>query len=649
MTDQSTTHLSEYAHANVEESVQCSHSRRDRFPSSKKSREITSAEKKSVCEISTFTENSLSRNRLVGRSTDTLLPQSDPGIQRESDPVALQEQSSGSSETERKRLINERGEYVVVGENRTSTRHFSLFSAIEELNKYTHGSRCVFEVKDNHIVENPREVVGFEQTREVGFNCEWDDVADTQRLYKSAALWYADNHKQRPVVQGQFIVVVGNRVVRFCRRLRPAISELRKHGRDAPRCIFEVADHTVIRSVETIAGYRQTAADGFDTHWDSRRDIDLMYGTACVWYARMKLPGQYIAVANGKARFFDRLHKAQDVLSRMRVGEQCIFEVRDGKVVEDPTKIAGIEQIGTNGFNARWSDDVQKLRRIALLEYARRYMRVDNVAGRFLVVLNSGVRSFRRLRPAMRALRGTDESSRCIFSVEGGEVQCSPLVIQKYRQCPAMGFDSYWISALDVMAMFVRAREWLLADNASEVKNKAGSFVVIVKEVVLGRYNNLRAAQRALTSAAVFHEQHPRVIFEVRNREVLRNASTIAGCPQTWEYGFAARWENETELAQMYDAAVREAHRYVVVFGNTVQGPYYRIREARDKMQGYPADSPEPRAIFAAHFANLTHIREPGEKLGYGDVLNARRIILDYFRLQREKQLKHLYRPGGSE
>ncbi len=403
-------------------------------------------------------------------SADTTRPQSNPGVRIKLESTIFQHPESCSSETEPGPLINEPGEYLVVGDTRTTTRHRLLFDAVKELRKHTYGSRCMFEVKGKDIVRNPHEIAGFKQTQEIGFNCEWRDVADVWRLYKSAALWYANNHKPKVTVQGQFVVVVRNRVVRFCRRLLTALNELSKYCDEAPRCIFEVADHTVIRSMETIAGYSQTAANGFDTYWDSKRDIDLMYGTACVWYARMKLPGQFIAVANGKARFFRRLHKAQDLLTRSSFGEQCIFEVRNGEVVEDPTKIAGIEQIGRNGFNARWSDDIQKLRRIALLTYARRHVRVENVAGRFLVLTNSGIRSFRRLRRAMRALRGTDESSRCIFSVEGGEVQCSPLLIQKHRQCHAMGFDSHWNGALDVISMFVRAKEWLETDSGQRVR-----------------------------------------------------------------------------------------------------------------------------------------------------------------------------------
>ncbi len=595
--------------------------------------------------ISTFTEYPSSGNQPVEPDSDTIHPgsQGETRIDSEISPSFQKVQSRQSSQlalssvVPPRPLINEQGEFVVVGDNRAITRHNMLFDAMRELKRHTRGSRCIFEVRDKHVLLNPHKIAGFMQTRGNDFNNEWNDVDDIRRLHRIAALWYSANHKPKPVVKGQFIVVVDRAVVRFCRRLQPAISELRKHDRETCRCIFEVADRTVLRNMGTIAGYRQTTDNGFDKHWNDNNDIERMYGTACVWYARMKLPGQYIAVVKRTARFFDRLYKAQNMLWRAGSGDRCIFEVKNGKVVEDPMVIAGIAQRRTNGFNVHWGD-VEKLQRVAFLKYARRYIHIENVKAGYFVVTDKGVRRCRRLRTAMRAVRRhrDDDSPRCIFVTRNGRVQCKPNVIMGYRQSPAMGFDSHWTSTDDMFDMYVEASNW--RKKPYFPKDKKGTFVVIVKDVLIDKYDSLLAAQCSLRCRS--REEDRRVIFQVRKGKVIRNPNKIAGYPQTSAYGFDPKWKDDEELTEMYNVAVKEAEKYIVVVGDTVEEPFYKLQDAQNKLQEYPSDLSELRGIFVIRFHDLSHVPLPGERLRDEDKDKMAGIIKKYFIPKREQQMK---------
>jgi len=229
--------------------------------------------------------------------------------------------------------------------------------------------------------------------------------------------------------------------------------------------------------------------------------------------------------------------------------------------------------------------------------------------------------------------------------VEHGDVQPSPLTIKGYEQCPAMGFDSHWAGTQDCAAMLARAREWLLAHNARKVKRhrKRSSFVVVVKDVVIDNYDDLRAAQRALASTHPAHSPHPRAIFEVRKRRyVVPNATTIAGYPQTRDYGFDAQCENDAEYTLMYNAVVKEMDKYFVVFGDTVEGPFSSFTPAIERMRSYPARSPTPRALFLARFGDLTHFDELAKELCDEDSVRAHQLVIDFIRNQRELQVKQL-------
>ncbi len=170
---------------------------------------------------------------------------------------------SRSPTPESKKPTNQRGEYVVIGGNKIISHHTRLFDAMKELKQHKRGSRCIFEVKNKQVVSDPHRITGFEQSPLNGFINQWDSWYDIRRMYRIAALWYADQHKKKPVTKGKFIVVANDAAVDLFYKLEPAMKELRNHHAKVSRCIFEMKGHKVQQDPGTIAGYAQTIYNGF--------------------------------------------------------------------------------------------------------------------------------------------------------------------------------------------------------------------------------------------------------------------------------------------------------------------------------------------------------------------------------------------------
>lgn len=525
-----------------------------------------------------------------------------------------------------------------MGAKRIISHHTRLFDAMKELRRHRSGSRCIFEVKNKKLVSDPHKIAGFAQIPRNGFNKYWNDWYDIRRMHRIAALWYADKHKPNPRVNGKFIVVVNDKVVRLYHRLKPAMLELRNHHTKLSRCIFEVKGHKVNGNPRTIAGYKQRQENGFDKYWNDENDIKRMRQIARVWYARMKLPGKYIAVANNRAQIFHRLHKAQEVLQRTTKGNRCIFEAKNGKVVRNANKIAGIRQIPDNFFNVKWGD-VRKLRRIAFLKYARRYIKVKNVNGPFIVVTNTVPKKYGKLQAAMNALRHSNKFSRCIFAVEKNAVVRNPRTIKGYSQKPEMGFDAYWNDSSDVTRMYRIAKQWWEERKKPKVENKRGTFVVIVKNVVIGKYNKLFAAQRALK----MYKPENRAVFEVKNG-VVQNPNKIAGYPQTERYGFDKKWKNKAELKDLIKWAKILSKIFVLVHGDQAVGFFTKKKHARARLQRYSKKSKKPRAVFLIHFGEVSHVKMSGERWKKGQKRRLMKIAKDAFERRHGRRMMQLRR-----
>ncbi len=547
--------------------------------------------------------------------------------------------TSPSPAPESQKPTNERGEYVVIGGNKIISHHTRLFDAMKELKQHTRDSRCIFEVKNKQVVSDPHRIAGFEQSTYNGFNNQWDSWYDIRRMYRIAALWYADQHKRKPMRRGKFIVVANEAVVQLFTTLKPAMKELRNHHSKVSRCIFEVKGHRVQRNPGMIAGYAQTMGNGFDKYWNDGEDIERMYRIARVWYARMKLPGKYIAVANNEARIFNRLYKAQNVLLHTDMGARCIFQARRGRVVPNPRRIASINQNTKNYFNVRWGN-VSKLRRIAFLEYARRFIKLKNYSGPFIVVSNTKAKTYGNLQSAMEALRYPTEFSRCIFAVEDNAVVSDPTIIKGYAQKPEMGFDSYWSNPDDIRRMYRLAKQWWEGTKKPKVNNKKGTFVVVAKNVVIGIYNRLFDAQRALK----IYQGENRAVFEVKNGNVIRGATTIAGYPQTKQYGFDKKWKNESDLNRLYRVAKRWSKTFVVVHGSKLRGPFGDTKSAGKKMRALAKKSKKPLSVFLVSFGHVSYVKVRGERWKNGERKAMQRTLKTKFEEWTAKRVNALRR-----
>ena len=348
------------------------------------------------------------------------------------------------------------GEFLVVSNTRVVGRYTQLFAAQHVLRTVTTGPRCIFQVRGGRV-QDPHVISGMMQLRMNGFNSRWGGWHDINRMRRAATFWYADRFMNVKNIAGTFLVVDGHTsgkaIITRYNYLRSAIIALRRHKKKS-RAIFEVKNGVVMGDPRTIAGYKQTPDFGFDRRWINADDIRRMHHMANIWNIRMRKAGMYLVVANKRViGQYSRLYRAQKVLSRFKSGSRCIFEVKKNNVMRNPRFIAGIEQKKENFFNVAWGD-LKDLRRIALLWFADRHRKVNDVKGTFIVVHNNKAKKYNRLRLAMRALRRRTKISRCIFEVKNNALQRDPHNIAGYTQNPENGFDKYWKGWNDIKRMY---------------------------------------------------------------------------------------------------------------------------------------------------------------------------------------------------
>ncbi len=497
----------------------------------------------------------------------------------------------------RVRIRRTEGSFIVMAKLRVVGKYRKLSVAQNVLRRIRSEPRAIFQVLDGKVC-NPRVIAGIKQLPENSFDVRWNGWVDINRMRRAATFWYADHFKNVRNVRGIFVVVDGDEVVGRYSRLRLAFLALRRHKKRS-HCVFEVKNGIVLHNPRTIAGYKQSPEFGFDRYWMNRNDIHRMHHIARIWYIRMYKLGSYIVVANKRVvGSFSRLFHAQRALQRFQNGQRCIFEVKKNKVVWNPHVIGGIMQTPRNHFNVQWGN-FRSLLRIALLWNADRTGKLRNVVGTFIVVHKNVARKYNRLHLAMLALRRPSKMSRCIFEVKNDVVLRNPRKIAGYAQLPVNGFDRYWRNWSDISKMHQIAEKWWDAHHIVRVDDKKGEFLVVVKDVLIGRYTSLRFAQQVLS----YYKHGRRAMFEVRNGQVQSDAHKIAGYSQTKKYGFNKMWKNSNQLRDMSKVAIewyhaRWASQYVIVHGAKVLGPYYKILSARQKLRGYQNKSHVRRAIF---------------------------------------------------
>ncbi len=173
-----------------------------------------------------------------------------------------------------------------------------------------------------------------------------------------------------------------------------------------------------------------------------------------------------------------------------------------------------------------------------------------------------------------------------------------------------MGFDRYWGDSEDIHRMYQIAEKWWEGTKKPNVNNKRGQFVVAVKNVVIGMYNRLLPAQRALK----IYQGENRAMFEVKNGKVLRDASKIAGYSQTKQYGFDKNWEDEAELKRLYGVAKMWSKTFVVVEGKKLRGKFPNKRSAAKRLRALAKKSKKPLSVFLVSFGHASYVKVKGER-----------------------------------
>jgi len=103
--------------------------------------------------------------------------------------------------------------------------------------------------------------------------------------------------------------------------------------------------------------------------------------------------GLYFVVAGRKVVYRTKyLNKAKKYLRRYKRGSRAIFEVKKGKVLKSPYRIAGYPQTRRYGFYTYWRNkkDIQRMRNICVkyIKPKRKpVFRTKNVQGLYLVVV----------------------------------------------------------------------------------------------------------------------------------------------------------------------------------------------------------------------------------------------------------------------
>jgi len=251
----------------------------------------------------------------------------------------------------------------------------------------------------------------------------------------SVALPVVKPHRR---ARGLFLVVSNNRVLYKVRNLITAKWYLRRI-KSGSRCIFEVQNGKVLGNPHRIAGYPQTRKYGFNKYWNDWNDITRMRRIAVNYYKRTLKPrtirtknirGAYLVIGNNKVEYRTIwLNRAKRYLGRFKTGPRCIFEVRRGKVLRNPRKIAGYPQNSVYGFNRSWKrrSDIPHMYWIGAT-YVRGLSKKKK--RRYLVVYgNRVIRNYRTLKSALRKLQRvgrTSKTRRCIFRVVNGHVMKRP-------------------------------------------------------------------------------------------------------------------------------------------------------------------------------------------------------------------------------
>lgn len=404
-----------------------------------------------------------------------------------------------------------------------------------------------------------------------------------------------------------FIVVADNRVIGKYKRISDAKAALRvykKGARTPKRMIVEAKGGRVDEDPRFVGGEEQQAGlrNGFNIWWSGWKDIDVMLNVAQISLGDTR--GFFLSVTDTKVLGqFNSLSKAKQALLRFknqRRPSRMVVEVQDGKVLDDPRRVGGQNQLAgmVTGFNRFWRDwdDVDEMLWVAE-DYLYRKKNLDTY-GVFIVVINRKVvGKFDRLSLAKQALKKYPVNrppSRCVVEVIHNRVHSDPRMIAGRDQEAGIthGFNRYWTGWSDIDKM-VRAAEEYLYMEAKDVK---GTFIVVAERKVIDIFKLLSNAKAALKKYKLGAKSPSRMVVEVKNGRLLDDPRIIAGQPQIrgMRAGFNTFWKGWNDIDGMLAIAEKFLHSsgnvkgvFIVVGGGKVLGKFMNLAYAKKVLNEY--------------------------------------------------------------